>query len=57
MDTLDILILVALTLMSFMVIGAGIAYVVIEYRLKRERKRQLTPLIGVVLPRSNDDDA
>lgn len=57
MDTLDILILVALTLMSFMVIGAGIAYVVIEYRLKRERKRQLTPLIGVVLPRSSEDDA
>jgi hypothetical protein len=57
MDTLDILILVALTLMSFMVIGAGIAYVVIEYRLKRERKRQLTPLLGVVLPRSSEDDA
>lgn len=57
METIDIVILVFLALMSFTIIGAGIAYVVIEYRLKRERERQLTPMVGVVFPRSSKDDA
>ena len=55
METIDIVILVFLALMSFTVIGAGIAYVVIEYRMRRERQRQLTPLIGVVLPKGDSD--
>jgi len=55
METLDIFIFVALALMSFTIIGAGIAYVVIEYRMRRERQRQLTPLIGVVLPKGDSD--